>query len=87
MSKRPEYAGGKIYGVTGNSEIATTLLCFMIKSAAGGYKDIVSIYPVTKLTAEQLSECYEEVMILLNTIPINVVAISVDNAPVNRRFL
>ena len=27
VSKRPEYAGGKIYGVTGNSEIATTLLC------------------------------------------------------------
>ena len=86
IRKQPEYSGGRIYGLTDDSKVANTLLCFMIKSIAGKYKDIVAIYPISGLTALKLSECYEEVMKLINLIPFNVVAISVDNAAVNRRF-
>lgn len=87
VSKRVEYSGGKVYGLTDSCEVASTLLCFMIKSVAGGYKDIVSIYPISNLTSKQLLQCYQEVMSLLESVSFNVIAISVDNAAVNRRFL
>ena len=86
VSRRVEYSGGRVYGLTENGESASTLLCFMIKSVAGGYKDIVSIYPISNLTSKRLFQCYHEVMNLLESVSFNIVAISVDNAAVNRRF-
>ena len=50
------------------------------------YKDLVGIYPVHKLTAAKQHQCYLEVMSLLRSVAMNVVAISVDNASTNRKF-
>ena len=86
IAKRAEYSGGRIQGRTDQSEVAGTLLCFMIKSVAGAYKDIVSMYPMFNLTSKKLLKCYEEVLDLINSIPFNIVAISVDNASANRSF-
>lgn len=86
IAKRVEYSGGKIMGITSSGDVASTILCFMIRSIAGGYKDVIALYPITSLTAENQFKCYKEVMTILRQIPFNVVAISVDNATVNRKF-
>jgi len=86
VSKRIEYAGGDVVGLTPDGKVASTLLCFMIKSVAGHYKDIVALYPVQKLTASKQHDCYVDVMKLLRRTAVTVVAMSVDNAATNRKF-
>ena len=48
ITKRVEYSGGD---ETADSNVASTLLCFMVKSLAGKYKDSVAMYPMHRLTA------------------------------------
>jgi len=86
IAKRVEYTAGGVQGLTAESSVASTLLCFMVKSLANKYKDIVAIYPMDKLTAVKLFDCYREVMSLLRRTAMNVVAILVDNAATNRKF-
>ena len=62
IAKRVEYSGGAMQGLTSDGAVASTLLCFMVKSLASKYKDIVSIYPMCKLTAVKQNDCYLEVM-------------------------
>lgn len=84
--KRVEYSGGKIHGMTTEGNVASTLLCFMVKSLACKFMDVVAIYPMSKLTAEKQYECYKEVNKLLSSVSLTTAAISVDNASTNRRF-
>ena len=86
VAKRVEYGSGEIQGLTDEGSVASTLLCFMIKSLAGKYKDVVALYPMSKLTASKQFDCYKEVMQLLHGLSLNVVGISVDNATTNRKF-
>ena len=51
-SKQVEASGGQVFGLTDSCEVATTALCFMIKSFSSGYKDMVGIYPIKDLKAE-----------------------------------
>ena len=48
--KGTEYTHGKFFGGE-NGTLAKTLLCLMIKSVAGKYRDVISMYPVNNLTA------------------------------------
>ena len=48
ITKRVEYSGGH---ETADGNVASTLLCFMVKSLAGKYKDSVAMYPMDRLTA------------------------------------
>ena len=86
IAKRVEYARGEVQGLTADGEVASTLLCFMIKSITSKYRDLVAMYPMTKLTAEKLNDCFNEVLAQLHCVSFNVVAISVDNAAANRKF-
>ena len=86
LSKRVEVSGGQVYGFTDGCDVAATALCLMIKSLSSGYKDMVAMYPIKHLRAETQKECYDKVMTLLHEIGFNVIAISVDNAPANRKF-
>ena len=87
IAKRVEYSGGEVKGLVADGSVASTLLCFIVKSVVGKYKDLVSIYPMSKLTAPKQLECFNEVMTLLRSVLLNVVVISVDNASTNRKFL
>ena len=86
VAKRVEYSGGDVQGLAADGSVASTLLCFMVKSLACKYKDVVAIYPMCKLTAEKQHECFKETMKLLGSVGIRVVAVSVDNAATNRKF-
>ena len=86
VAKRVEYSGGEVQGLTTEGAVASTLLCFMVKSLTGKYKDIVALYPVLTLTAVKLYDCYKDVMSLLKGVSFNVIALSVDNASTNRNF-
>ena len=86
IAKRLEYSGGQIVGLTNDGTVASTLLCFAVKSLACKYMDLVAIYPMAKLTADKLNACYNEVSSLMKKVSINVVALSVDNASTNRKF-
>jgi len=86
IAKRVEYYSGEVQGLTADGSVASTLLCFMVKSLASKYKDIVTIYPMDKLTSTKLFDCFNEVMSLLRRTALNVVTILVDNAPTNRKF-
>ena len=86
IAKRVEYCGGELQGLTADGSVATTLLCFMVKSLTSKYTDIVAMYPVCKLNAEKLHDCYLKVAALIRSVNLKVVAISVDNAAANRKF-
>ena len=49
LSKHIEASGGQLFGLTENCQIATTALCFVIKSLSSGYQDMVRIVPVKNL--------------------------------------
>ena len=59
----------------------------MVKSLTSKYKDLVAMYPMCQLTATKQYDCYQEVATLLRNVTLNVVAISVDNATANRKFV
>ena len=86
VAKRVEYSGGDVQGLTADGSVASTLLCFMVKSLACKYKDVVAIYPMCKLTAEKQHNCFNETMSLLRSVGLRAVAVSVDNAAANRKF-
>lgn len=86
VAKRVEYSAGQLVGLTPDGDVASTLLCFAVKSLACKYVDIVAIYPMAKLTAQKLNECFQDVRRFLSNISLNVIAVSVDNASTNRKF-
>ena len=86
VSKRIEAAGGQIFGSTEDCEVASTALCFMIKSLSSKYRDMVCIHPVRNLKTETQKQCLDKVMHLVYEVGFNVLVISVDNAAANRKF-
>lgn len=73
-------------GSTSDGQVASALFCFLIKSLAGKCKDLVVMYPTTKLTASKQYECYLKVAAFLKIVSFNVIAISVDNATANHEY-
>ena len=86
IAKRVEYSGGELQGLTPDGSVASTVLCFMVKSLTSKYRDIVAMYPVCTLTAAKQYDCYQEVAALIHSVNLKLVAISVDNATANRKF-
>uniref|UniRef100_A0A1I8H379 THAP-type domain-containing protein n=1 Tax=Macrostomum lignano TaxID=282301 RepID=A0A1I8H379_9PLAT len=80
-----DYSSGSIVGMQ-EANPASTMLCFMVKSIAGKYRDVVALFPLSKLTAEILHEHYTSVMGMLQRTNLNVVTILVDNHSANRAF-
>ena len=60
IAKRVKYSAGGVHGLTEDFRAASTLLCFMVKSLADKYKDLVAIYPMSNLTAAKQFTCYNK---------------------------
>ena len=84
-AKRIEYVGGKVQGLKGE-EVAKTVLCLMIKSIAGKFRDVVSLTPTVTLNSTQMKQMFDLVVPALLKLQLKVIACSVDNFTANRKF-
>jgi hypothetical protein len=85
ISGKVEYSGGEIIGHC-DGGVAKTVLCFMISSVCGSYRDIVSLIPIKQLTADHLHSHFLETLQFIENVGFSVVAVCLDNHPVNRSF-
>lgn len=85
ISKRIEIANGQLTGLV-NGNPASTVLCFMVKSIASKFRDIIALYPIAKLTGEIINEYFLNVLKYVEESGLNVVVISADNASANHSF-
>lgn len=61
VQKSVQYSNGVFYGMEEN-EAVKTLLCVMIKSVAGNYRDVVAITCIVKINAEILYKVWMNVV-------------------------
>ena len=80
-----QYSNGMFYGMEGN-EIAKTLLCLMIKSICGIYRDVISMIPITNINATILYTIWESNIKILTEIGFNVGATITDGHESNVKF-
>jgi hypothetical protein len=84
-AKRIEYSNGKFYGFE-NSVATKTLLCFMVKSVAGKYEDIVAMVPLTTISSEIIARWYDKVLKAVTELGFVVVVTLTDAHSSNRKF-
>ena len=82
--KQVQYAHGKFYG-NENENISKTLLCIMIKSVAGKYRDIISISPISNLTAKKQYDIWYNTALALSEIGFDIAVTMTDGNDVNRK--
>lgn len=83
--KRVEYVGGRFFG-GGDATCTKSLLCFMVKSVAGRYRDMIAMLPLERLDAKVLATNFQWIVKALANLGFTVVAVSVDGYSANRRF-
>ena len=66
-----QYVNGKFFRAE-NGQLTKTLLCVMVKSIAGKYRDIVSMTPVVDINANLLYTVWRNVVIQLSNIGFDV---------------
>eukprot|EP00094_Tigriopus_californicus_P004617 TCALIF_04445-PA protein Name:"Protein of unknown function" AED:0.29 eAED:0.30 QI:0/0/0/0.16/1/1/6/0/546 len=86
VAQRAEFAHGNLSGIGENGSVPKTLVGYMVKSIAGKFKDMVALYPCTKLTAEMLEAQVNEVLRALDSIGFEILALCMDNATTNRKY-
>jgi hypothetical protein len=83
--KRIEFVGGKIYGLQ-DEEATRTLLCYMVQSVAGKYRDMIAMVPIKKIDSSVLLSNFQKVVQCLSDIGFDVVTVSTDGHSSNRKF-
>ena len=84
-SKQVQYAHDRFYG-NENGNITKTLLCFMIKSVAGKYRDIIAMVPISNLHADKQYTTWCNTAPALKEIGFDIVFIMTDGNKVNVTF-
>jgi hypothetical protein len=84
-AKRIEYQNGKFYGFK-NSQVTKTLLCFMVKSVAGKYKDIVAMVPLSSISSEIINKWYQRVLHAVTQNGFDTVCTVSDAHSANKKF-
>ena len=77
--KKVEYANGKFYGME-------TLICLMIRSIAGSYRDIIAMCPITNLNAKLQKEIWFKNVKILEDLVFEVLVTLTDGNEVNHKF-
>ena len=88
--KSVNYSNGKFFGLE-NNEVSKTLLCLMIKSVSGKYRDVISMTPIANINDEKLYTAWDNSVKVLTSIGFDVVATMTDghlsNLKLSRRLL
>ena len=84
-SKQVQYAHGRFYG-NENGNITKTLLCFMIKSVAGKYRDIIAMVHISNLNADKQYTIWCNTASALKEIGFVIVLTMTDGNKVNVTF-
>ena len=83
--KSVQYTNGQFYGLQ-NNEVTKTLLCVMVKSVCGKYRDIVSMTPITNINSKKLRTVWESNMEALTEIGFDVCVTMTDGHESNVMF-
>jgi hypothetical protein len=84
-AKRAEFSGGTFYGVE-HGEPTKTMLCVMIKSVAGTFKDMVAMMPLVKIDSKILDGLVRKVIHAVQSVGFTVVTILTDAHSSNRKL-
>ena len=83
--KTVQYSAGKFFG-NENGSITKTLLCIMIKSIAGGYRDVIAMSPIDEISAEKIHAIWSDAVKKLTIdLGFNVCATTADNHKSNMK--
>ena len=85
VQKSVQYANGKFYGMEDN-EVVTTLLCVMIKSVGGNYKDVVSITYIVNIDADILYQVWLNVVKAVTELQFDITVAMTDGHKSNVRL-
>ena len=72
-----QYTNGSFYGNEGDA-ITKTMLCVMLKSVAGGFRDVVTMAPITNISSEKIYEVWKNVVKKVTELSFNVVVTTID---------
>ncbi|CAG4970430.1 unnamed protein product [Parnassius apollo] len=88
VNSKLEYKCKKVTGYADNdsNELAKTVVCFMVSSTFGRFKEIVRIIPVNSLTGHQLKDYTLEVINFIQLIGFQILCIITDNNRVNQNM-
>jgi hypothetical protein len=84
-AKRVEFTGGKLFGVE-EEGVAKTLLCYMVKSVASNYRDMVAMLPISKIDSSVIERNFHAVLRAVFEVGFDVVCVSSDGHSANRMF-
>ena len=70
-----------------NNSITQTLLCVMIKSVAGSYRDVVVMSPVSEINHEKIYKVWKNVVEKITEIGFDIVATMTDGHKSNMKML
>ena len=88
VKPKVSYQSGQLYGNASNRDQkqANRIQVFMISSVLSSNKDVVSLVPVQKMTAQDLCSMTLEVIKTVTAAGYNIVAILSDNNVINRKM-
>ena len=80
-----QYKNGNFYGLE-NGVVTKSLLCTMLKSVAGKYRDIISMSPISNISSEKVRTVWMNVAENLTKLGFDVAVSMNDGHPSNVRF-
>ena len=84
-SKQVQYNNGKFHGIEG-SDITKTLLCIMIKSIAGKYRDVIAMTPCSSLNAKKQYGLWKNILLDLCDMGFEPIITMTDGNHMNHKF-
>ena len=83
-----EFSRHRFVGLVDDSDSpAKTVLCFMLKSHASKYCDVIALFPISTLNVVKLNQCFMSCLRMSFEAGFDVVMTICDNHVVNRTFL
>ena len=85
VEKSMQYVNGKFYG-NENGDLTKTLLCVMIKSVAGDYEDVITMSPISEISATKIYTVWKNVVKCTTELGFDVVATTSDGHRANMKL-